>query len=69
MRGAQLRQRHAQQAITPHCAHALEPDLRGVGSDPLLAGWFAGRGELLAELLPSALAGFIEARPPWKRRA
>jgi inorganic triphosphatase YgiF len=49
-------------------AAGIAAELRGVGRDPLLAGWFSGRGELLAELLPPALAGFIEARPPWKRR-
>lgn len=49
-------------------AAGIAAELRGVGGDPLLAGWFAGRAELLGELLPGALAGFLEARPPWKGR-
>lgn len=47
-------------------AEALVAELRQRRTNDLVHGWLAGQAVLLHNLLPAALEGFLEARPPWK---
>ena len=47
-------------------AEALVAELRQRRTNDLVHGWLAGQAVLLRNLLPAALEGFLEARPPWK---
>jgi triphosphatase len=48
-------------------AEALVAEHRHLGHAGLLAGWLRGRGELLRELMPTAVNAFHAAPPPWMK--
>jgi hypothetical protein len=49
-------------------AEALIAEHRHLGHASLFSGWLRGRGELLRELMPTAIEVFKAAPPPWKKR-
>ena len=49
-------------------AEALVAEHRHPGHAALLVGWLRGRGELLRELMPTAIDTFRSAPPPWKKQ-
>ncbi len=50
-------------------AEALIAEHRHLGHASLFSGWLRGRGELLRELMPTAIEAFKSAPPPWKKRS